>query len=255
MRHDDEDGPEPAPTPPAPPPPAVDGNEAPVLLAEDFQLRPGQFHRLAKHLDYSDADGDQAVRFEIDGPDAGARVIVARQTVDARDGHVFDADDLASLTIQFGRSGADQTFRVRASDGEDWSAWDSFTVSATAPEVAAAVEPPAAGALSAEADDIVLRPGERVSLADIVRVSTDGDPLRSFRIEDPDGGAGLWSSQRGAVDASEGVWFGANALDRLFVVGGDGPSTQRMAIQLHDGEDRSPWESFDVTTTGWDDLA
>lgn len=123
--------PEPEPEPKVAPQRDEGGNSAPLLVADDFELRAGQFHRLAKRLDYQDADGDRAVRIEIDGPDAGARVIVNRETVDARDGHVFDADDLAMLTIRFSPDGEDQDFRVRAHDGKEWGDWDGFTITAS----------------------------------------------------------------------------------------------------------------------------
>ena len=246
------------PASPSKPDPKPAPNEAPVLHVEDFVLKPGQFHRIAKHVDYSDAEGHRAARFEIEDPSGEARVLVSGRTVDAGDGHVLEAGDLATLTIRFDPSGEDQTFRMRAHDGHRWGGWDSFTIrsDAGASLRSVASEPASDGpALSVEADDVVLAAGERVRLADILRVTTDGDPVRSFQIRDPDGGAGLWSARGGSIDASDGRWFGAGAIGRLHVEAGDHPSERELMIRAGDGDDRSAWEAFTVTTTGWDDLA
>ena len=243
----------PSPEPTLPPEPAPDiANAAPVLEVDDFVLRPGQFHRLAQHVEYSDAEGDRAVRYEIEDLTGGARVIVAGLTVDAQGGHVLPAADLATLTVRHGAG--EEAFRMRAHDGGRWGAWDGFTIrSADAPRPAP-VPAPSGERLAVEARDVTIAAGERVRLSDILEVSTAGDPARSFQIEDADGGPGLWISHAGTLDASGGRWFSARAVDRLYVEADDRPSTHTMSIRVYDGEDRSEWESFTVTTTGWDDL-
>ena len=241
-------------TPTTPPTPAPSGGSEPQIAVRDFALSPGQFTGLNRHATYADADGDPARRFEIDGPD-GARVKVAGQVVDAEDGHVLAASDFGRLVIQFNRSGEDQTFRIRADDGDGWGAWDAFTISAAGGGGSTSdprPRPPAnGGALAVDADDIVLKVGERAKLSDHVAVTTDGAPARAFKIVAPDGGPDLWMSNRGDIDASGGLWFGAKALGRLYVEAADRPGSETMRILVSDGDERSAYESFTVTTD-WD---
>ena len=243
-REPDRAVPDPEPTPSV-------ANAAPTLEVEDFAMRPGQFHRLARHVEYADADGDPAARYEIEDLSGGARVIVAGRTVDARGGHVLDAGDLAGLTIRFDPSGGEQAFRMRAHDGERWGNWDGFEIRSKPDVVGVAETSPA---LAVEARDVVVEAGERIRLADLLEVVTDGDPVRSFHVRDDEGGPGLWIAHRGVLGASPDRWFSARAMDRLFLEADDEPSERTLHVQAYDGEDRSAWESFTVTTIGWDDL-
>ena len=244
--------PRPEPRPEPQPDPPVAENDAPTVEVDDYAMAPGKYHRLVKRVDYDDADGDRAVRFEIDGPRDGGRVRIEGRDVDAADGHVFDADGLRTLTIQFDASGEDQTYRLRAHDGEDWGAWDAFTISAKGGDAERKPEPePEGDVLSVAVDDIVLKVGERMRLADAMEVVTDGDPLHAAQIVDADGGPALWMARKGGIDASDGAWMGVNGLDRLYVEADDRASVREMRIQVADGEDRSAWETFTVTTE-WD---
>ena len=256
LRVDGGDGPssEPAPKPevePAPRPAAPEGDR-PAIEVADFQVAPGGFTGLGRHADYSDADGDAALRYEIDAPD-GARVKVAGKAVDASDGHVFAAADFGRVVLQFDPAGDEQTYRMRVEDRDGWSDWDAFTISAPGAETLPPFAPmpapdPAGRGLGVEVDDIVLRVGERAKLVDHIEVATGGAPVRSYKIEDADGGPGLWNPHRGAIDASEGAWLGAAAMNRLQVVADDGPSVREMRILANDGEHRTDWVSFTVTT-------
>ena len=251
MRFDGGAAPRPDPEPTAPV-----ANAAPVLEVDDFVLRPGQYHRLAKHVDYADADGDPAARYEIEALSGGARVIVGGRTVDASEGHVLDARDLASLTVRLDASGEDQAFRMRAHDGDRWGAWDAFEIrAADAPVPMPTPTPQTDGeALMLAARDVTLEAGTRMRLADLLEVETDGDPVRSYHVRDEDGGPSLWIAHRGTIDASPDRWFSARAMERLYLEADDRPSERTLAIQAFDGEDRSAWATLTVTTTGWDDL-
>ena len=246
-----------APQPEPRPEPAPARNAPPVVEVDDLVLRPGAVRRLEKHVRVEDADGDAAQRYEIEDPSGGARVLMAGRAVDAEDGHVLDAGDLGALAVGLGASGEAETLRLRAHDGTRWGAWDSFELRPSAPRPPAAASPEPA-APSAEARDVVLAPGERVALADLLDLTAGDAPLRSFQIRDAAGGPSLWLDGAGgvdaAVDASGGRFFGTNALARLRVQGDDRPSSHAMSVQALDGESRSAWESFTVTTS-LDDIA
>ena len=240
--------PQPQPEPQPRPNPAEPEGEVPQLSVRDFSLEPGRYTSLKRYVEYEDAEGDAPLRFEIDAPEDG-RVRIAGRTVDAEDGHVFDAGDFGRTIVQYDPAGRDQTFRTRVDDGDGWSAWDDFTITARGGPARPAPEPaPPSDRLALEVDDIVIGVGERVKLADFIEVTTDGDPVRAFKIEDADGGPGLWKPHRGEVDASGGLWVGASAIGRLYVEADDAPSVREMRILVNDGDDRTGWETFTVTT-------
>lgn len=244
--------PKPKPAPKPQPDPAPEGS-TPVVDARDIELAPGKYQAIKRFVSVSDEDGDRVLRYEIEGPD-DARVKVDRKAVDVGDGHVMRAADLGKTIVQFNRSGEDQTFRIRAQDEDGWGAWDSFTMSAQggskpAPSPKPKPAPGPQDGIDVAVDDIVLKVGERTKLSDHLEVM--GGAARAFKIVDADGGPGLWLSNRGEVDASGGLWLGAWPMSRLVVEADDRASEREMKVLVSDGESRSAWETFTVTTE-WD---
>ena len=65
-------------------------------------------------------------------------------------------------------------------------------------------DPAPGGVPAVEVDDVVLAPGERIHLADVLSAVAGDASIRSFHFRDAQGGASLELDGRGAVDASEG---------------------------------------------------
>ncbi|MCB1339384.1 MAG: CAP domain-containing protein [Maritimibacter sp.] len=110
-------------------------NTAPVVTMDDLtvaNVKSGAAKKayVADALDVTDADGDQILFYEV-------RDTTGRQNfklqgepgkLDARDGYVIDADDIDRLLVLRNKNPGDTTLEIRASDGDDWSAWESFTL-------------------------------------------------------------------------------------------------------------------------------
>lgn len=108
------------------------GNNPPVASIADHQLTNNQSARVQDWLSYSDAEGNAATQYQFwDGgtgsksgyfsmPDTGRQAAGAAFTV--------AAEDLADLVIRGGKADGSETMWVRAFDGNDWSAWDPFTL-------------------------------------------------------------------------------------------------------------------------------
>lgn len=241
--------PAPAPTPASEP----SGGEEPEIAVRDLVLRPGQFTPVSKLVSYEDADGDAPLRWELDAPD-GARVVIGNRTVDMSDGRVLTPDEFGRTYMQFDRGGRDQDFRLRVDDGDGWSDWNGFTLSASGggsrPAPKPQPGPDGGGALDVAVGDFSVAAGARVKLADHLDV-TDMARAEAFRIVDPDGGANLWMAHLGEIDASGGFWIGKSAIDKLYVEGGPRASVDEMRILVFGDGERSDYDAFTVTTE-WD---
>ncbi len=119
-----------------PEPPA--GNTAPELFIEDVTLArvAGERNTKLKNLlTFSDADGDEAVWFELldtDGRDNFRFKGIGK--LDASTPLRIDAEDLGKISVAVERLPGDTTLRVRASDGTDVSDWEAFTLTTLSAE-------------------------------------------------------------------------------------------------------------------------
>jgi uncharacterized protein YkwD len=224
-----------------PPAPAPDPNNAPEVELGDLQLAAGSWSGIADRLGYSDADGDAAVRFEIRDSEGGGDVRIDGRVVDASQGYVLDADDLAALEVRAGAAESRDTMEIRAHDGEEWGAWDSFVVEA---------KPEQNQAPTLAVDDFVLQPRAKASVADHVSVDDpDGDAVQWFQIYDR--GSDNFGLGGRTVSADYGRWLTADQFEDLWLRGDAKPSTQTLAIRAHDGEGVSEWALLTLTTD-WD---
>ena len=117
----------------APVPPGPTANAAPVIAMDDITVARVNGARKKSLVDDAltvrDADGDEIVFYEV--RDTAGRQnfkIKGEGRIDARDGHVIDADDLQRLLVVRDNKVGDSTLEIRAYDGEDWSDWAAFTL-------------------------------------------------------------------------------------------------------------------------------
>lgn len=128
----------PPPAAPAPTAPPVaeapsGGNRAPNVTADDVVLVAGKSSlkkvSVANILSVKDPDGDPVDQFEFrDSTGATNFRMKGIGLIDASDGYVVDAEDLGRVLVKRDFRPSEQTLEVRASDGEDWGAWESFTL-------------------------------------------------------------------------------------------------------------------------------
>src|SRR5262245_47847096 len=115
---------------------------APVVSISDHTLNKDQWAQIQSWLSYSDADGNAATKYQFwdGGTDASSGYFWTPSNAHNPAGTAIEiaASDLSSVWVRGGSVGGSETMYVRAFDGSDWSAWDSFnfTTLANTPPVA-----------------------------------------------------------------------------------------------------------------------
>ena len=130
---------------------------------------------------------------------------------------------------------------VRAFDGTDWSAWDSFTLT-TLPNT-----PPVA-----TINDHSLHTNEWSQVASWVSYSdADSNPATQYQFWD--GGSAsnsgyFWTPNNPHHAANTAITVAASDLNNVWVQGGQAGGSETMYVRAFDGTDWSAWDSFDFTT-------
>ena len=250
MRYDDGGAapqPEPAPAP----------NVAPLARIDDLTLEAGERCSVADLVRYSDADGDEAARFQIQLRGGDARVMIDGEAVDARRAVTVSASDLDEVEVEGASDAGSSTLRIRASDGEDWGRWDGFRLRTEAapaePDPAPAPKPkPADGEAVVEVDDIVIAPGRSASVAEATRLVSGGE-IEAVQIFDGRGEQSFHFANGDSIDASRGAWIPVERFEDLMVRGEEDGGSQSVRLRVWDGEDTSDWDKFHVTAPDdWD---
>src|SRR3954454_3648228 len=104
----------------------------PIATISDRSLRIDEWGQVNNWLAYSDADGDAATRYQFWDSGAGATSgyfwsptnvhYAANTTIEVT------AAQLANIWVRGGAASGSETLWVRAFDGHDWGAWDTFTL-------------------------------------------------------------------------------------------------------------------------------
>lgn len=118
-------------------------NAAPTLVLSDITLDEDVWAVLVPNVTFDDADGDAAVSFEIREQSADLELRIDGQDIDAGDGFEFNASALSTVEARGTAGNTETEIQMRAFDGEDWSAWQTMTVSTeAAPQAAPVVQEP-----------------------------------------------------------------------------------------------------------------
>jgi hypothetical protein len=111
-------------------------NHAPVATINNHSLHTNQWSQVASLMSYSDADGNPAIQYQFwDGGTASTSGYFWTPSNDhnpANTAITVAASDLNNVWLRGGQTGGSETMWVRAFDGTDWSAWDSFTLTTLA---------------------------------------------------------------------------------------------------------------------------
>jgi len=118
-------------------------NVAPTLVLSDTTLDEDIWAVLAPNVSYDDADDDAAITYQIREQSNTLELRLNDQDIDASDRFEFNAAFLNTLQARGTMGNTQADIEMRAFDGEDWSAWQTMTVSTqAAPQAAAAVDEP-----------------------------------------------------------------------------------------------------------------
>lgn len=223
-------------------------NTAPVATVSDKSLQTNATANVASWVSYADANGDAAVQYQIvdNGTAANSAALIGPNGVVAA-GTILTvtAAQLASVSVRGGSVAGSDTMQIRAFDGKDWGAWDSFTVTTTAPVVANR-------APVAAINDKSVKINEWVQIKNLLAYSdADGNP--AVRYEFWDGQAKTTSGYFYTPTTPRhdaGVAFSVEAADiaNVWVRGGTAAGSETMYVRAFDGTAWSAWDSFKLTT-------
>ena len=236
------------------PMPAPEPNTAPVARVDDLTLAARERVSIEDLVRYSDADGDDAARFQIELKGGGATLRVDGEKVEARKVVTISASDLDDVELQGAAGAGSSALRIRASDGEDWGRWDGFKLTTEAASSPSKPKPaPSDGEAVVEVDDIVLAPGRSASVAEATRLVSGGE-IEAVQIFDGRGEQSFHFAGGPTLNASRGLWISADRFEDLMVRAEDwGP--QPVRLRVSDGQDVSDWDQFMVIPSDWDALA
>ena len=219
-------------------------NAAPVVSASNQTLLLDQAVNAGALFSVTDADNDTITRYEFWDSTAG-------------NGH-FSVDDVAAgvnvaipvtaaqlAVTQFvgaAVTGTDQLW-VRASDGQSWSDWKSWTVNSSSHLMNAVpvVSAFAAGLLRGEA-----------ALADTLfsTSDSDGDAITRYQFWDDVNGGGYWSVNGVQQAAIQAISVEAAELGNTVYVGGANSGTEQVWARAWDGLSWSDWKNWLMSTEG-----
>ena len=107
-------------------------NTPPVVTINDHSLHTNEWSQVTNWISYSDAENNAATQYQFrdTGTDASSGYFWTPSNAHwaANTDITVAAADLQSVWIRGGQSSGSETMQVRAFDGTDWSAWDSFTL-------------------------------------------------------------------------------------------------------------------------------
>jgi hypothetical protein len=220
-------------------------NTPPVATINDHSLATNEWSKVQSWISYSDAQGNPATQYQFwDGgtgansgyfwtPDnahhaAGTNITVA-------------AADLGNVWIRGGQTGGSETMYVRAFDGTDWGAWDSFdfTTIANTPPVATIA-------------DHTLANNEWSKVQSWISYSdAQGNPATQYQFWDGGTGASsgyFWTPDNAHHAAGTNITVAAADLANVWVRGGAADGSETMWVRALDGTDWSAWDAFNLLT-------
>ena len=223
-------------------------NNLPSALINDHSLHTNEWSQVNNWLSYSDADGNAATQYQF--LDEGAAGNSGYFWTPSNPHHpantpiTVSAADLANLWVRGAQSGGNETMSVRAFDGTDWGAWDTFDL-ITQPNT-----PPVA-----TITDHTLHINEWSQVKNWLSYSdADGNAATQYQFLD-EGAAGnsgyFWTPSNPHHPANTPITVSAADLANVWVRGaqsGQSGSNETMSVRAFDGTDWGAWDSFSLTT-------
>ena len=221
------------------------GNTPPVATINDHSLHTNEWSQVTSWISYSDAENNAATKYQF--PDTGT---------DASSGYFWTpsnahwaantditvaAADLQSVWIRGGQSSGSETMQVRAFDGTDWSAWDSFTLTTVGNT------PPVA-----TINDHSLHTNEWSQVTSWISYSdaeNNAATQYQFRDTGTDASSGyFWTPSNAHWAANTDITVAAADLQSVWIRGGQSSGSETVRVRAFDGTDWSAWISFTFNT-------
>ncbi len=226
----------------------AEANIPPVATIDDRGLSPDQWSQVSGWISYSDANFNAATRYEFwdDGTatTSGYFWTPGNAHHNANTAISVAASDLSNVWVRGGSSGGSETMWVRAFDGTDWSAWDSFTL------ITFGIN----SAPVATIGDHSLQTDQWSQVSSWIGYSdANGTPATQYEFWDS-GTAGnsgyFWTPGNAHHAASSAIAVAASDLANVWVRGGSTGGSETMWVRAFDGTDWSEWDPFALTTVG-----
>ncbi len=221
-------------------------NIAPVAAIADHALKVNEVAQVSKWLAYSDAENNAATQYQFWDGNSGANTGYFSTADNAHQpagtAITVNAADLASVSVHGGAAAGTETMYVRAFDGKDWSAWDSFSLNTTAANTAPV----------ATVADHSLKMNEWSKISSWVSYSdAEKDAATQYQIWDGNSGTNsgyFWTPDNAHQPAGTAITVAAADLANVWVRGGAAAGSDTMYIRAFDGKDWGAWDSFNLTT-------
>ncbi len=226
----------------APPP----NNSPPTVTVSNITATTGQSFAAASLFTATDPDGDTITAYQFwdaggdTAPlDTNGHFVLNGETLGEQQTLQVSSSQLNSLTFDAGSGSALEW--VRAFDGFQWSAWQSFNV----------VAPVDSGPPTLNAPNPSLAENQSVSLASLVSGSDHaGASIQTYEFwqQQTSTGSHLVVDGTPAVGYRQNIDIAASQLSQASFVTGSSTGTDQVWVRANDGVQWSDWQSFYVTT-------
>jgi hypothetical protein len=222
-------------------------NNPPIASIDNQTIFIDQWRQLSTVLGYADPAGTPAVRYEFwdTGTVATSSYLYSSRSehhpAGAGNSFILEAAELNSVWLRGGSVAATESMQVRAFDGENWSAWDSFTVTTVQN----------AGPQATVSNFSIARDSWIRMNTQLIYVDSEGHSAVSFEIYD--GGVGatsgyFYSSSNEHHAADTSIIIPASEFASMWVRGGSVTGSETMYVRAFDGLNWGPWDQFTLTT-------
>ena len=222
-------------------------NAKPAVNANDHSLHTNQWSQVNSWISYSDADGNRGDSVSVLGQGTGCNSgyfwTPSNPHHAANTPITVSAADLANVWVRGGQCRpAHETMSVRAFDGTDWGAWDSFTLTTTPTRRRS---PPSTTTACTPTNGRKSRAGcptrtPTAMLRRSISSGTSGTGANSGY---------FWTPSNAHHAANTPITVAAADLANVWVRGGQAGGTETMWVRAFDGTDWSAWDSFTFTTS------
>jgi hypothetical protein len=221
-------------------------NAAPVATINDHSLHVDQWATVSSWMNVSDADSDTVTRYQFwdSGSSATSGYFWTPTNTHWAANTIIDvsAADLADTWVRGGSATGAETLWVRAFDGNEWGAWDTFTLTTTVNTAPVATIGDQALHVNQWA-----KPQSWLSTTD-----AEGDAITSYQFWDggSDANSGyFWSSTNSHWAAATAIDVSASDLGNFWIRGGATAGSETMYVRAFDGSAWSNWDSFTFSST------